>query len=94
MDLEQKIKDNEQLWKNRGYSLGEYNGEPAIDGDSGQFYCDAVANDAEAVYLMEYLRQNGELEYERFVAEAADDGIDLDRSQDVFLGKSGAGLNF
>jgi len=79
-----------QTWKSRGYSLGQQkDGKPVVEGDCGQFYCDAVANDANAALLMEHLRTNNPVEYARYREDAADDGINLDDSQAIFTG-SGA----
>lgn len=74
-----------QTWTSRGYSLGQQkDGKPVVEGDCGQFYCDAVANDANAALLMEHLRNNNPVEYARYREDAADDGINLDDSQAIF----------
>lgn len=76
----------EDAWKARGYWLSQGADEkPVVEGDAGQFYLDAVANDAEAPILMEKLRQENPSEYDRYREDARDDGIDLDASQDVFV---------
>lgn len=75
-------------WKSRGYVLNtQADGKPIVEGDCGQFYCDAVANDADAAILMEYLRNENPEEYARYREDASDDGIDLDESQAIFAGK-------
>lgn len=74
-------------WQARGYRLGaQADGKPIVEGDCGQFYCDAVANDAQAAQLMEHLRNENPVEYARYREDASDDGIDLDESQSIFLG--------
>lgn len=84
-NLLEKIEENKGSWEDRGYRLGEEDGKPVVEGDSGQFYCDAVANDCDAAFLMEHIRQNNPEEYARYRGDAEDDGIDLDMSQDVFV---------
>lgn len=76
-----------EIWKSRGYSLGQQkDGKPVVKGDCGQFYCDAVANDAKAALLMEHLRTENPDEYARYREDAAEDGINLDESQAIFAG--------
>ncbi len=78
-----------QIWKSRGYSLGQQkDGKPVVEGDCGQFYCDAVTNEVNAAQLMEHLRMNNPIEYARYREDALDDGINLDESQAIFTGNN------
>ena len=72
-------------WEDRGYQLSETAEGYRITGDSGQFYVDAVAADAQAHLAMEFLRLHAFEEYNAFREMAQDDGIDLDDSQKIFL---------
>lgn len=72
-------------WSARGWAL-EADGDSArISGDEGQFYLDAVANDAHAPIAMAFLARFAPKLYAVFSGEAADDLIDLDESQEIFL---------
>lgn len=66
-------------WRARGYWLDTTTGTaPAVGGNTGQFYCDAVANDFHAAWLMGLIRDQNPDEYIRYKNDAQDDGIDLD----------------
>ena len=80
---------NAEGYEARGYRF-EATDDPAkpkaiVVGDVGQFYCDAVADDAGASWAMEMIRRTNSDEYERYRSEAKEDFIDLDDSQDVFM---------
>jgi len=85
------IAQHEDTWRARGYRIEEVDGKPIVEGDCGQFYCDAVANDADAAKLMEFIRTENPDEYDRYREDARDDDIDLDDSQDVFIKGAAAG---
>lgn len=85
------IAQYEAAWRARGYWIEESGGEPIVAGDQGQFYQDAAANDLDAAKLMEYIRIMNPGEYSRYVEDAADDDIDLDYSQDMFIRGAAAG---
>ena len=72
-------------WAARGYMLTETNTSFSVEGDTTQFYLDAVADDADAVPAMEFLRLHAPATYDMFRAEARYDDIDLDESQKVFM---------
>lgn len=77
-------------YKARGYDFGYVNHEGAgpkatVEGDEGQFYMDAVADEHEAVWLMEIVRRTNRELYDEYREQALDDCIDLDESQRVFL---------
>ena len=74
-----------ETWGTRGWALTADGDGFGIAGDKGQFYLDAVANDAEAPLVMAFLARFAPDEYADFRADAADDLIDLDESQEVFL---------
>jgi len=85
LDTRDLPSDARDTWKSRGYWIeGQEENSFVVAGDTGQFYLDAVANEAKAPLLMEKLRRQNSDEYARYREDAADDGIDLDASQDVF----------
>ena len=76
-------------WAERGYGLETGSAGLSVTGDFGQFYCDAVANDAQAAVLAEFLRETDADDWTSLVEMAEDDGIDMVESQQVLLmGKS------
>ncbi|MFZ3584476.1 hypothetical protein ACOI1H_20265 [Loktanella sp. DJP18] len=76
---------HQHTWESCGYSLTIVEGLPSVGGDNRQFYCDVVANDCGAAELMNHIRTGNLEECDRYRARAADDGIDLDASQDIFM---------
>jgi hypothetical protein len=72
-------------WEIRGWALEHGDNGWDVTGDTGQFYVDACANDANAAFAMAFLARFSPESYEGWKLEAADDFIDLDESLNVFL---------
>lgn len=72
-------------WKSRGYQIVETKDGFSLLGDTGRFYFDVVTDEAHAALAMAFLARFSRDDYLAWCDAAAEDMIDLDESQEIFL---------
>ena len=76
--VEELILLHDDTWSDRGYGIKmDDAGMPLIHGDLGQFYADAVANDAHAAEGLAVILEADGAQAVWLYERAADDGIDM-----------------